>query len=212
MCIRDRHSFEQLGHAWNVFPGDSGSPRVGAQGGFSVSRALNVHLDRAGNGYPGDYRYADGMYRHNLSGGLWGLMRVYKRPTGAAALKPTPLRNTDNPLALRYHPIMPLETSATSSVKARSTVSLKLSSTSVKRGRTVTVSGAVKPRHGGKVKVIIKRGKQTVVNRAPALRNSRYSFRYKAGRPGDYTVQVSFAGDRDHSGSKSPVKKFKVVK
>ncbi len=207
-----QHSFEQLGHAWNVFPGDPGSPRVAVQGGMSVSRALNVHLRSAGNGYAGDYRYADGMYRHNLSGGLWGLMRVYTRPSAAAALSPSPLRSPDNPLASSYHPLMPLETSATSPAKAKSAVSLKSSSASVKRGRIVTLSGAVKPRHGGKVKLVIKRGGQTVVNRSLSLKNSRYSFRHKAGPPGVYTVRASFAGDRDHRPSKSPAKEFRVTR
>lgn len=304
-----QHSFEMLGHGWYASPEDSGTPVIGSQGGFSVSRALNVQLlGGAGNGYAGDYRYADGMYRHNLSGGSWGLMRVYPQPAVAAALDPTPLLRVDNPLKAGNHPILPLETNATlarlssleakparvvfgkattlsgnltsgnrilanqpvileqkpagarsfsklgspkstdrsgafsfsvkprkhteyravfagdeqsglrattsptQQVKVKVKVTSKVSSESIKKGRAVTISGAVAPKHGGRAKLVIKRGSKQVAVKAVALKNSSYSFRYKPNRPGVYTVRANFRSDRDHLGNNSPTSKFRVVR
>ena len=46
------------------------------------------------------------MFRHNLSGELWGLMRVYPKPA-SDALTPNPLRDVDDPRATGNHPILP---------------------------------------------------------------------------------------------------------
>ena len=58
---------------------------------------------------PGDYRYGTGVGFTHLSGGLWGMVRVYPNQPAKAAISPTPLRATDNPLNLANHPILPLE-------------------------------------------------------------------------------------------------------
>lgn len=305
-----QRSFELLGHGWHTSPHDSSTPVIGSQGGFSVSRALNAHISSAGSGNVGDYRYSDGMYRHHLSGGSWGIMRAYKAPASTDGFKPTALRNVDNPLATGYQPLMPLETpvtapskatkistlttkpsivrfgkrtsisgkvtadgkalsgravileqkpqgarkfsrvaskstgrsgnfsftgvkprkhtqyrvrfagqsglrastSAVKQVRVRALVSSKVSRKSIKRGRTVVVSGAVAPRHGGKVRVIIKRGNKVAAVKAVRLRSSRYRLRYKVTRPGRYSVRVRFAGDRDHLGNVSRLQRFRATR
>ncbi|WP_219974643.1 hypothetical protein [Rubrobacter xylanophilus] len=130
-----QHSFGLAGHAWKAQPEDPNSNLISAQGGFSVGRALNVHLSGAGNGFAGDYRYADGMYRHHLSAGMWGMMRVYPQPPAAAALNPTPIGATDDPRA-GGHPILPLEVAA-----ANTTASLAASPAIVNFGGKTTLSG-----------------------------------------------------------------------
>ncbi len=303
-----QNTFQLSGHSWRAQPHDPGSTTIGAQGGMSVSRTFNLHLSGAGGGYAGDYRYGSGINGFHLWGGQWGIMRIYPKMSGAAALKPTPLRTVDNPYSSGNHPILPLETNAaltrlgglkakpatvtfgkvttlsgnlssgrqnlanqpvilehrpagvrsfrkltqkstdragnfsfsgikpmknteyrvsfagnepsglrpstspTMKIKVRALVTAKLSTKSIKRGKVLVASGLVTPRHTGRVKLTIKQGKKIVVNKAVPLRNSRYSYRYKTRRPGRYTIQASFAGDRDHLGAKSPLKKFRVTR
>lgn len=102
--------------------------------------------------------------------------------------------------------------SPTTQIKVKVRVSSKVSSASVKRGKVEGISGAVAPRHTGKVRLTVKRGTQVVANKAVALKNSGYSFRYKTTRPGRYTVVASFAGDQNHLGNKSPIQRFRVTR
>ena len=129
-----QNSYQLAGHSWRSFPGDEGSPLISTEGGFSVGRAINAELPSAGNGFAGDYRYSDGMYRNHLSGGMWGLMRVYPQPQ-ENPLQPTPLGETDNPRA-GGHPILPLEISATAT-----SLDLKASATALDPGKAITLSG-----------------------------------------------------------------------
>ena len=206
-----QHSFEMLGHAWRQTPGDGNSPLISAQGGFSVGRALNIHLPSAGNGFAGDYRYADGMYRHNLSGGLWGLMRVYPKPA-SGALDPTPLRNVDDPRANGNHPILPLEISSSAT-----SVGLAAPAT-VNYGQAVTLSGKLlrgaDPVVGRQVILEHKPAGAAAfseVKRADTAAGGSYSF---AGivpqKNTDYRVR--FAGDArvGYQASQSPVKRIQV--
>ena len=49
------------------------------------------------------------MSFHHLSGGLWGIMRVYDRPGTAAWLEPDALRDVDDPAQPGYRPLVRLE-------------------------------------------------------------------------------------------------------
>ncbi|MBA2442070.1 MAG: hypothetical protein H0V53_06645 [Rubrobacter sp.] len=153
-----QNAYQLAGHNWRSYPGDSGSPLVSTEGGFSVGRTLNAHLSSAGNGFAGDYRYSDGMYRHHLSGGMWGLMRVYPQP-GAGALNPTPIGPRDDPRA-GGHPILPLEITATATQ-----LGLSASPKTVDPGGTVTLSGKLA---SGETSLS---GKEVVLEKSPAGAN-----------------------------------------
>mgnify|MGYP000206242543 CR=1 FL=1 len=133
---RTPHSFQISGHAWKKQPNDPGSDLAGAQSGFSVGRSINAHLSSgAGGGFPGDYRYGDVVSLYHVSGGEWGLMRVYPRPSAAAALNPTPIGPVDDPRA-GGHPLLPLEISNTAT-----TLALDAAPASIKPGGATTLSG-----------------------------------------------------------------------
>jgi len=104
-----QHSFQLNGSNWRAQPTDPLSTLIGTQGGFSVARTENVHLNDGTGGVGalsvGDYRYGSGVLGHHISGGLWGIMRVY---TPTTSTTPTPIGAQDNPHA-GGHPIMPLE-------------------------------------------------------------------------------------------------------
>ncbi|QIN81373.1 hypothetical protein GBA63_01090 [Rubrobacter tropicus] len=128
-----QHSFQMSGASWKAQPNDPGSNLIGAQGGISVGRSLNMHL--SGFDSRGDYRYGCGVAFHHLSGGLWGIVRVYDKPAAAQAINPTPLGNVDNPHA-GGHPILPLEAQ-----NVATSVTLRAAPTSVQPGGTTVLSG-----------------------------------------------------------------------
>ena len=100
-----QHVFHVSGHAWKADPYDPGTELKGSQGGISVTRNLNLHLPGAGGsqGSVGDYRYGDLVGFHHLSGGEWGIMRVYPKTTSTS---PTPIASPDDPRA-SGHPLVP---------------------------------------------------------------------------------------------------------
>jgi len=102
------HSFTVSGALWKAEPNDPQSEMVSAVAGFSVGRAANVHL-RAG--VAGDYRYGCQAANQHLSGGMWGILRVYDPPAANAPLRPSPLAARDDPRSPGYAPIQPLERS-----------------------------------------------------------------------------------------------------
>ena len=104
-------------------------------------------------------------------------------------------------------------TSDSKTVEEKVGVTLKVSSTTVKLGRKVTISGAVSPAHTGSVQLTIKRGKKVLVNQksVPLNSSSLYKTPFKPTGTGSYTVIVSFAGDDDHLGN-TATKKFKVTR
>lgn len=92
-----QHSFAVSGHSWLRQPVDPGSDLIGVQGGISVGRSVDMHLEGGAASAPGDYRYGSLNAMGHLSGGLWGIMRIYPRPPAGA--RPTPLRTPDDPRA-----------------------------------------------------------------------------------------------------------------
>ena len=111
-----QHVFSQAGHSWTVQPDDPGSSLVGAIGGVGVGRAANLHLGSAGGlgQHRGDYRYGCLVGFHHLSGGLWGIMRVYDAPAAGSLFIPDAVGvgGPDSPYRDGYHPIQPLERSS----------------------------------------------------------------------------------------------------
>ena len=128
-----QHSFQMSGASWKAQPNDPGSNLIGTQGGISVGRSFNLNL--SGFESAGDYRYGCGVAFHHLSGGLWGILRVYDTPSAAQALNPTPLGNVDNPHA-GGHPIMPLEVR-----NVATSLTLDAAPADVEPGGTTALSG-----------------------------------------------------------------------
>jgi hypothetical protein len=105
-----QHTFQLNGSNWKAQPNDPQSTLIGTQGGISVGRGENVHLNHGTGGegarFVGDYRYGSGVLFHHLSGGLWGILRTYAPTTSTT---PTPIGAQDDPHNAANHPIMPLE-------------------------------------------------------------------------------------------------------
>ncbi len=97
-------------------------------------------------------------------------------------------------------------------VNVKAIVHLKLSTTSVKLGKGVTISGSVQPSHTGSVKLKIKRNGVKVAEKIVTLNDSKYRFVYKPAKTGSYSAVASFAGDKDHLGNLSPTKSFKATR
>jgi hypothetical protein len=108
-----QHVFSQSGAVWLAEPNDAESRLIDTVGGIAPGRVENIEIPSFVNP-TGDYRYGSPVAFGHLSGGLWGLMRIYPKPAGAAALMPTALpsgpgpENPDDPRA-GGHPLLPLE-------------------------------------------------------------------------------------------------------
>ena len=103
--------------------------------------------------------------------------------------------------------------SITGRVFVKAVVSLYTPSTNLKLGRARTVSGSVLPKHGGSVTVTIKRNGGIIARKKVALNsNSRYSLRYKPGRPGTYAFIATYPKHKDHLGNRSRQKSFRVIR
>ena len=100
-----QHAFGLDGHGFKLQPDDPDGRTVGVASGITVGTAINAQM--GATGVAGDYLYGDQVGGFNRSGGLWGLLRVYPRPT-AGALLPTAIPAVDNPRA-GGHPLLPLE-------------------------------------------------------------------------------------------------------
>ncbi|HEX2728780.1 MAG TPA: Ig-like domain repeat protein, partial [Rubrobacteraceae bacterium] len=103
-------------------------------------------------------------------------------------------------------------TSPIKRVNVKVLVSENVSTSSLKLGQSVTISGAVTPSRSGPVKLTIKRGTRTVATRNVSLSNSRYRLTYKPPSAGSYSVIASFAGDADYQGNTSPARSFRVIR
>ncbi len=106
-----QHTFSIAGHSWFRQPNEQPEnvETVGAQGALSVGRALNIETTAGGTtASPGDYRYGDILLSNSLSGGWWGLLRVYDPPASEAGI--TPLDDPDNPHTRGYSPLKLLNT------------------------------------------------------------------------------------------------------
>jgi manganese oxidase len=72
------------GHRWRRSPNDPQSQIAAFQGQFNPIVAYNIHLDPAvfggaggPRGNPGDYLYRSGTLARHLTGGQWGIFRVF---------------------------------------------------------------------------------------------------------------------------------------
>lgn len=103
--------------------------------------------------------------------------------------------------------------SAATPVDVRVIASLYTLQTNLKLGRARTISGSVTPKHAGNVTVTIKRNGATIARKKASLNSdSRYSFRYKPGRPGNYAFFATYPKHTDHLGDRSRAKSFRVVR
>lgn len=99
-------------------------------------------------------------------------------------------------------------------IREPSAVSLNLSATSLTLGRSIILSGALKPAHPGKmVSLTIKRdGAAALETQRRLSTSSAYSFSFTPKRAGSYSVTARFAGDADHRADASLTRSFKVVR
>ena len=208
-----QHSFQVSGASWRAQPNDPNSNVIGTQGGVSVGRAFNLHLP--GFDSPGDYRYGSGVGFTHISGGLWGMLRVYPEQPAKAALNPTPLRATDNPLTLTNHPILPLEVS-----RIDTKLSLSAQPARVKSGQSTELTGKLvdaKGRPAANMPLVLMQRPEgsgsefTKVATAKTRSTGAYTFAgVKVRRTTDY--EVRFAGNiqKGLSPSTSPLKRVIV--
>jgi hypothetical protein len=85
------HTVSVFGHEWPHEVLEDNSPMLNAQGGFNTGRAFNLNMGvfgpttggapvAKGAGGPGqqsgDYLYLDRNFFFQLSGGMWGILRV----------------------------------------------------------------------------------------------------------------------------------------
>ena len=211
-----QHSFQVSGASWKAQPDDPGSNLIGTQGGISVGRTLNLEL--SGFDSRGDYRYGCGVSFHHLSGGLWGIVRVYDKPAGGAANNPTPIGTVDNPHT-GGHPVLPLEIQ-----NVATNLTLNATPTAVEPGAATVLSGRLtatggplsnrsvviesRPAGGTAAFVAVPNGQLTTNDKGifrlagvTPTRATEYRAQF-AGRPGagldsvtSATVQVAIAGD-----------------
>jgi manganese oxidase len=144
-----QNSFQLNGSNWKSQPNDPLSSLIGTQGGFSVGRTENIHLNDGTGGIGaqsvGDYRYGSGALFHQLSAGLWGILRVYAPTTSTS---PTPIGAQDNPSA-GGHPIMPLESSATLAAPAAPTIGTAASGVTTDTAVSATARWSAPANTGG---------------------------------------------------------------
>lgn len=101
-----QHALHVAGHNWMHNPLDPGSRPVSVQGGITVGSAFTIRFRAGGTAFGvGDYLYGDVFGVENLSGGSWGILRVY--PRSAATSTPTALATVDDPRS-GTHPLVPL--------------------------------------------------------------------------------------------------------
>ena len=142
------------------------------------------------------------------------LKAVSTNYNGAFKLALKPVKNTYYRAVYSGNNTLKLGTSASSAklVRVRVRVTENVSTTSVKLGKSLVISGAVSPSHRGYVKLIIRRNGSLFARKKASLSSSRYRFVYKPPRTGRYSVVASYAKDADHLGNVSPARKFKVVR
>jgi len=103
--------------------------------------------------------------------------------------------------------------SAEAKVAFGSSTSASVSSASLRKGSTTTISGAVSPSHSGKsVTIQYKKGSgsyRTLTTRTLSS-SSAYSYKWRPSSTGTYYVRAVFAGDASHNGSTSVARKVVV--
>lgn len=84
------------------------------------------------------------------------------------------------------------------------TLTLKSSSSNVKPGQQVTLSGTISPSTSGTVSITLSingSGYQQIAS--PTLNNGAYSYQYTISGPGNYAFQASFQGNSQYSAAQS---------
>lgn len=91
-------------------------------------------------------------------------------------------------------------------------ITLNTSTRTLKVRKARILSGRIAPRHGGYVRVEIRRNGKRVQTRKVSLNDSGYRFRYRAKRPGRYSFRAVYPSHKDHAMGASPTRKFRVVR
>jgi hypothetical protein len=95
------HAFGIFGHEWRMQGQDANSNIISTQGSLNTSRVFNAYLlGGAGGvgtsggpaGVTGDFLYGDHNFDQQLSGGIWGIFRVYPGSTDFATTGIRPIR------------------------------------------------------------------------------------------------------------------------
>jgi len=96
--------------------------------------------------------------------------------------------------------------------RAPSAISIDVSPTSIKKGESVTVSGAITPAHIADVTLIYTRPDTSVDTRIVASSSDgTYSDTYTPDVIGNWSIQASWYGDTDHDGAVSSIIAFEVT-
>jgi len=97
--------------------------------------------------------------------------------------------------------------------KAPSTISCLVSTSKIKLGETITVSGSISPTHAGvSVTLLYKKPDgSTFTRKLTTATDGSFSDNYKPDASGDWAVTASWLGDADSNGATSPTCSFNVV-
>ena len=181
--------------------------------GDTGSVTLSGNLTSGGNGLAATQTVI--LEKRPAGATNWGQVATQTTGNGGgfsfAVAKSSVDRNTDFRVRFAGAEGYKASESQVQSVKVKVGVTLNLSTTNLRLGREVTLSGAVSPAHSGSVTLTITRSTGQVVTQTATLRNSTYSFKYKPPARGDYTVVARFAGDADHAAGESAPRTFRVT-
>ncbi|HEX9094210.1 MAG TPA: hypothetical protein VF902_09530, partial [Coriobacteriia bacterium] len=158
------------------------------------------------DGSPGAGR--DGVVEARPGGtAVWvQVASVRTEATGSFAAPVYPTGTTE--YRARWFPVPGADAlSSTSTVGFGSTTTIKASASAVRRGRYVTLSGAVTPNHAGRTVSIHyrygARGRYRTLSVRTLSAAGAYSVRMRVGSRGYYYFHAHFAGDPSHRGSDS---------
>lgn len=102
--------------------------------------------------------------------------------------------------------------SSVKGIKVRPKLSLRTSTRKLKLNRSRTIRGSIAPSHKGVVQVQIRRNGRLIARIKESLSRSSYAFTYRPKRPGVYSFKAVYPRHRDHLGTVSPSRKFRVVR
>jgi len=108
----------------------------------------------------------------------------------------------------------PGQVSASYSVLASSSISLRLSSTYILRGSTITVSGQLSPVGSNKTVTIYvgtRNSQWSVLGTATTDPNGKFSFLWIPGSASTYYIRASWSGNSDYAGADSDIHSFVVI-
>jgi uncharacterized protein YjdB len=188
-------------------------------GNRSTSDALNITIDVAAPNVTADKAVGshDAPVEVNLRSNDSEADIFYTLGSGVPNIEFTsPVRITDRAAIRAFARDRAGNESAIASfsyiIRKPSSVTLNMSTTTLKLGGTKQFSGVVRPAHNTSVRMIVRKNGTQVLSRNLTLTNSRFTSSYKPNRGvGNYSVTIIFPKDAD-SLSSSATKSFRVIR